>query len=244
MAHRGLGPADLYDAVHDADGKDYVCEAQRILDVVASQVPEARSLLDVACGTGRHLEQWSVHLRCTGIDVDEGMLAVARRRCPGVRFSVGDMVDFDLGERFDVVTCLFSSIAYTATQDRLDAAVASMARCLRPGGILVVEPWFQPERWSEGFVSLTTVDRPDLKMARVSRSGRAGNMALMDFAYVVATPDGIEQHHEHHELALFTWDDYRSAFVRAGLTVDIDERGLIGRGLVVGRSKEPVTTGS
>jgi SAM-dependent methyltransferase len=244
VARPALHPAQLYDAVHDADGKDYVRESQRILELVSAHVPAARSLLDVACGTGRHLEQWSAHLRCTGIDLDEGMLAVARQRCPGVRFAVGDMADFDLGERFDVVTCLFSSIGYTATTDRLHATVASMARSLRRGGILIVEPWFQPEWWSEGFVSLTTVDRPDLKIARVSRSGRAGDMALMDFEYVVATPDGIEHHREHHELALFTWDEYRAAFRRAGLTVDIDEHGLIGRGLLVGRSEEPVTGGS
>ena len=54
---------------------------------------------------------------------------------------VADMTSFDLGRRFDVVTCLFSSIGYVGTAERLDQAIATMAAHLEPGGTLIVEPW-------------------------------------------------------------------------------------------------------
>jgi ubiquinone/menaquinone biosynthesis C-methylase UbiE len=228
--------ARLYDAVHEAEGKDYAREAGAVLALVRSRVPDAASLLDVACGTGRHLEHFAAHLRCTGLDVDEGMLAVARDRCPEVPLVQGDMVDFELGARFDAVTCLFSAIGYTLTSDRLDRAVSAMARHLRPGGVLIVEPWFQPEQWEEGYLSMSSVSGPDLKVARMSLSERREQVAVMDFHYLVGTADGVESFVEHHELALFTWAQYRAAFARAGLEPEVDHAGLIGRGLVVGEA--------
>ena len=54
------------------------------------------------------------------------------------------MTAFDLGCRFDVVTCLFSSIGYVGTVERLDQAIATMAAHLEPGGTLIVEPWLSP----------------------------------------------------------------------------------------------------
>jgi SAM-dependent methyltransferase len=118
--------------------------------VIRSRVPDARTLLDVACGTGRHLELLSDGYRVEGLDLDAQLLAVARERLPSVPLHSGDMRDFELGRRFDVVTCLFSSIGYVRDDDELDRAIAAMARHLSPGGLMVVEPWFTPEMWNVG----------------------------------------------------------------------------------------------
>ena len=164
------------------------------------------------------------------------MLEVARRRCPGLPFVQADMVDFELGTRFDVVTCLFSSIGYAMSPEGLERGIGSMAEHLRPSGLLIVEPWFQPEQWHEGFLSFESANLPDFKVARMSLSRRFGDTAVMDFHYVVGTSFGIEDFVEHHELALFTWKQNRVAFERAGLTIEIDKEGLTGRGLLVGRT--------
>ena len=57
------------------------------------------------------------------------------------------MDDFDLGERFDVVVCLFSAIGYTKHLDRANGA---MARHVAAGGVLIVEPWFSRDEWKPG----------------------------------------------------------------------------------------------
>src|SRR3712207_7289123 len=46
-------------------------------------------------------------------------------RYPDVRFHQGDMTDFDLGRRFDVVVCLFSAIGYVLTEERLRQTLAN-----------------------------------------------------------------------------------------------------------------------
>ena len=53
---------------------------------------------------------------------------------------------------------------------------------------------------------------------------------------MVGTPEGVEVFTERHEAGLFTDEEYRAAFVAAGLEVEHDETGLIGRGLYVGRA--------
>ena len=82
---------------------------------------------------------------------------------------------------------------------------------------------------------LLTVDEPDLKIARANVSAREGDIAIMEFDYLVTTPEGTRHFTERHEAALFTDEQYRQAFERAGLSVELDEEGLIGRGLYLGQ---------
>src|SRR5262245_55966766 len=144
--------ADLYDSLYDALGKDYPAEARVVLRLARRATGRRpRSLLDVACGTGRHMETFAARVaRCVGVDVDPAMLTIARRRCPDVRFAQADMATLDLGRRFDIVTCLFSAIGYMRSVVQLRKAITAMAEHLEPGGALVVEPWFQPEQWAVG----------------------------------------------------------------------------------------------
>lgn len=134
----------LYDRIYDF--KDYAREAARLHELVQERAPGARTLLDVACGTGKHLEQLRAWYEVEGLDLDPELLAIARDRLPDVPLHEADMVDFDLGRRFDAVTCLFSSIGYVLTGKRLRSAAAAIARHVEPGGVLAVEPWITPER--------------------------------------------------------------------------------------------------
>ena len=161
------------------------------------------------------------------------MLAVARERLPDVPFHEGDMAAFDLGERFDTVVCMFSSIGYVRTEERLRSAIASMARHLEPGGVLVVEPWLSPDVWMDRHVGAVFVDDPELKIARMNVAQREGTVSMFEFEYLVGTPDGIERFSERHELGLFTVEQYLEAFRAAGLEANHDPDGPMGRGLYV-----------
>ena len=223
--------AHLYDAVYSF--KDYRTESEQLHALIAERSPGASTLLDVACGTGKHLEQLRSWYGVSGLDLDPQLLAVARERLGGVELHEGDMTAFSLGRRFDVVTCLFSSIGYVGTVERLNGAVATMATHLNPGGVLIVEPWLTPEVWEADRPHLLSVDQPDLKIARMTISGREGRLAIMNFEYLIGTPAGIQAFSERHEAALFTDDEYRQAFAAAGLSVEHDPEGLIGRGLYI-----------
>jgi SAM-dependent methyltransferase len=225
----------LYDALYSH--KDYAGEAARLTELIRERNPGARTLLDVACGTGKHLEALRDAFDVEGVDIDEGLLAVARGRLGPVPLHVGDMRTLDLGRRYDAVTCLFSAVGHLTSVDDLDDAVAAMAAHLEPGGVLVVEPWLEPQVWMEGRLHLLTVDEPDLKIARITMPGRTGaTTSTLDFHYLVGTPAGMESHSEHMELELFTTAEQLRALERAGLEAEHDPEGLIGRGLLIGRA--------
>jgi SAM-dependent methyltransferase len=223
--------ARLYDAVY-ASIRDYPREAAELDRLVQERRPGARTLLDVACGTGAHLEHLTGY-EVEGLDLDPEMLDVARDRLPNVPFHDGDMADFNLGKRFDAIVCMFSSIGYVRSEDRLRSAISAMARHLETGGVLVVEPWLTPDVWADRHVGAVFVDEPDLKIARINLGQREGNVSIFDFEYLVGTPDGIERFTEHHELGLFTVEQYLEAFRAAGLEADHDPEGPMGRGLYI-----------
>jgi SAM-dependent methyltransferase len=221
--------ARIYDAMYGA--KDYRVAADRLHGHIQRLRPGARELLDVGCGTGLHLEHLADHYSVQGLDLNPELLAIARQRCPEVPFHEGDMVEIDLGQRFDVVTCLFSSIGYVRTVDRLHAAVARMAAHVRPQGIVVVEPWFTPDAFWARHLVANFHEQPDLKVAWMYVHDRRDDISVLDIHYLVGEPQGVEHFTEHHELGLFTDADYREAFAAADLRAEHDAEGLFGRGL-------------
>lgn len=224
--------AKYYDAIYAF--KDYAGESERLEALIHSRAPQAHTLLDVACGTGMHISQLKRWFGCEGLDLDASLLAVAREHNPEVPFHQGDMITFSLGKQFDVVTCLFSAIGYCADTICLDKCVAAMARHLNPKGLLIIEPWITPEHFKAGHLGSLFVDKDDLKVARFNLSRVEGNRAIMDFHYLIGTPEGIHYEVEEHRTTLFTGEQYQSAIQRAGLEVEFDAEGLMGRGLYVG----------
>lgn len=226
--------AELYDLFYE--WKDYAGEAAKIREIVETRAPGARRLLDVACGTGRHLEHLAAWYEVEGVDLDEGLLEVARKKLPDVRFAPADMRDLDLDRTFDVVTCLFSSIGYVQTPEALRAAVAAMARHVAAGGLLIVEPWLTPSTFDPTFPSRAMmVERPGLVGVRLNDSRVEGRLSIMDFHYLVGRPgQPVEHLVETHALGLFTDVEHRVAFEAAALAVDHDPEGLMGRGLWIG----------
>lgn len=239
-SYRGL--ARWYDAIYDARGKDYAAEAQALLDVAARDGAPARSLLDVACGTGRHLAAFANHIdEVAGLDASPEMLAIARTRLDGaVPLVAADMRTFDLGRRFDVVTCLFSAIGHVADEGELDVAVAAMARHVAPGGVLLLQPWLTPDTVRpEGMRDLVCATTDDGVVARAASSHLDGDTTVLAFAWAIATADGVQTVEEHLRMPVFSQQRYLAAVARAGLTPRWhDEPGRwAGRGLVIGRSE-------
>jgi SAM-dependent methyltransferase len=200
-------------------GKDYGAVAARLAAVFGAHRPDARTLLDVGCGTGRHLEAFARKYAVSGIDLSERMLEIARTRCPDADLRQGDLRDFDFGRRFDLVTCLFGSLGYALDAAQLRAAAARLAAHVAPGGLVVVEPWLAPERFEAGRLVFDHVDEGPLRVARMYVARREGERSIYDIQYLVGSAAGIDTFDERQELGLHTDAAYRAAFAAAGLRV-------------------------
>jgi ubiquinone/menaquinone biosynthesis C-methylase UbiE len=227
--------ANYYDEIYASMGKNYAKESKKTHRFIQKYLrTKGRSLLDVGCGTGHHAGILAKNYKVEGLDLDLAILSVARRKYPGMRFHKGDMTNFKLSKKFDVVVCLFSSIGYVRTKRRLEQAIRNMVQHLLPGGVLLVEPWFTPAQWHQGRVFTLSVNKPDLQIVRMSHSSRKGNISILEFQYLVGSAPGLQHHVEFHELGLFTKREYMQAFRAAGLQVIHDPKGLDGRGLYIG----------
>ncbi len=228
--------AEIYDAIYAF--KDYKSEAATIRDIVQKRCPAAKTLLDVGCGTGAHVARLSGDFECVGLDYSEEQLEMARRKATSAQFAQGDMRTFDLGRTFDAVVCLFGTVGYSANLEELDQTIQHLARHLAPGGVLLVEPWIAKESFKVGRFDLITAEAPGMKMARTNTTAREGDTSILDFHFLVVTAAGTEHFTETHRLGLFSKEEYLEAFRRAGLSVEHDEQGLMGRGLYIAGRQE------
>ncbi|CAM4011259.1 bifunctional 2-polyprenyl-6-hydroxyphenol methylase/3-demethylubiquinol 3-O-methyltransferase UbiG [Kibdelosporangium persicum] len=228
--------AELYDVIYRGRGKDYQGDVRELVELVRARNERASSLLDVACGTGGHLRHFAKEFeRVAGVDLAQDMVDTARRNLPGIPVHQGDMCRFDLGERFDVITCMFSSIGYLGDVSELDSALRCLAAHLNPGGVLIIEPWWFPERAVGGHVVSNLVSEGDYTVSRVSHAVLTDKAHEMQVHYIVATPEqGIEHFTDTHVLSLFTREQYESAFTKAGCAVEYLTEGRPGPGLFIG----------
>ncbi len=224
--------AHFYDALYHF--MDYGKAATEIHRLVLDRSPSATTLLDVGCGTGKHLEYLRSWFAAEGLDLNDDLLTVAQQRCPDLTFHQANMVDFDLGKTFDVVTCLFSSLGYVTDLADMRRAVARFAAHVRPGGAVIVEPWFSPETYWVDHLVANFVDQPDLKISWMYVSKLQDQVSVLDIHYLVGTPEGVDYFTERHEFGLYTCQEYMSAFCDAGLDVEFYRSGLFGRGVYVG----------
>lgn len=151
----GQDPADY--------GRVWASDYDRLFDGREDLAPVCRAVsslapggdvLEFGVGTGRvAVPLAAAGLRVTGVDASPEMLELLVRR-PGAQAVtpvLGDFVEVDLGESFDVVLIAFSTLFLVPDQDAQIAVLANAARHLRPGGHVLVEA-FVPDhsRWVRG----------------------------------------------------------------------------------------------
>jgi SAM-dependent methyltransferase len=127
--------AAFYDEVMDDPGP----RAERVVRWIDRFRPDARTLLELGCGTGSVLARLPGVPDLTGLDASPAMLAVARAKVPGARLVEGDMQAPALGERFDVVACVFDSLNHLRSFAAWEAVFAAAADHLHGDGLFVFD---------------------------------------------------------------------------------------------------------
>jgi SAM-dependent methyltransferase len=224
--------ARYYDAMYH--WKDYAAEADAVRGVLAAHgIPSGARILEAACGTGSHM----VHLRrdydVSGFDASPEMVALAKTKLADVPIWRDDMRSFAVAEPYDAALCLFSSIGYVRTQVELDATAACFARAVRPGGVVLVEPWFTTAQWEVGRPTLQVYESADLKLARATVAERVGEDAVMVMHWLIVERGQPVRHAvDRHDMWLCPHEVLEATFARAGFRVTWSD--AIARRLLVG----------
>jgi ubiquinone/menaquinone biosynthesis C-methylase UbiE len=222
-----LGAADLYDYIYS--WKDYKAEAAGAAAILVGEgIAEGARVCEAACGTARYLEHLQNRFEVSGYDLDPQMIRLAKWRAPRGTFSVGDMRRFVPPEPVDALLCLFGGVGYLSPGRALSEGLARFAEAVRPGGVVLIEPWVVPERFVAGEAWLQTYESPDFKLARVVVPRLEGRCCVLEFHFQLARAGGRVVRAEATErLWLHRLEEVREAAEVAGFSVVLTEQGFM-----------------
>ena len=217
--------AALYDLLyHDLDWEASADELHAHLR--GMDLAEGSRVLDAACGTAKFTNPLNAWYQADGFDLSEGQIEVGKKNFPHLNIWVDDMADFTVDQPYDALVCMFSSIGYLVPQQKLEDGLACFAAALKPGGKLVIQPWFKPSVYVDGQPGLTSYDGEDIKISRQSVSRIEDGNAVLDFHFMV-TRKGQEPDYfrNRHVLGLVKPETFLQLLDRAGFDAQYTEAG-------------------
>lgn len=231
-AYREL--AKYYDIIYSF--KDYKKESDDIARLISKyKKNKGKSLLDVGCGTGMHIKYLKSKYKCTGTDLNEDMLNIARKNVKGVRFLQRNMLDLDMNESFDIITCLFSAIGYIRNSADLKKTLLGFYNHLNSGGVCIIDAWFDKAHWKVGSVHIQEYKSNDLKIARVGYSSIHREFSVLDEHYLIAEKDkGITYIRDKSELRLTERSEFLGLLREVGFKPFLLKSAIMGRDRYVG----------
>lgn len=134
--------SEVFCRVYDVFGWNYYPEifGERLIKWMAAKGISPASALDLGCGTGVLCEILDKQgIRAAGMDLSEGMIAIAREKGPGIRYEVGNMITYCPGEKFDLVTCTGDALNHIMEKEDVKTIFRNVHGYLNKGGYFVFD---------------------------------------------------------------------------------------------------------
>ena len=144
---------DKYSLYYDLlyQDKDYDAEVDYINQLINLYNPNAKSLLNMGCGTGKHdLLLLEEGFDIVGFDISKKMISeankakVKRLNKSSINFIEGNIQSIRLKNKFDVITSLFHVISYQTTNDSLDKSFKTAKYHMLENGVFIFDCWNGP----------------------------------------------------------------------------------------------------
>lgn len=157
--------------------KDYKREAL-LLDGIFKKY-SVKSVLDIACGTGNHMQELSrMGYAVKGADLSPYMVEIAKNK--GLDASVCAMQDIDYTDRFDAVICMFASFDYIISDTNVSKMLHNVYKALKQGGVFIFDFWnkeyvekdYKPIREKSGRLSFTSL-KNDIAKIKIYFGGQS-----------------------------------------------------------------------
>ena len=218
----------LYDKLYSY--KDYSKETDFVKDIYFSNSiknqPNRPKLIDLACGTGSHLQHFESWADTTGLDINRGMLSIAKQKCPTSKIISGDITHLErlhmYYNQFDIVTCLFSSIQYIIDSNKLLEAFKQINKLLTSTGIIVLDLRYTSENWVNGHTITSTYKDSEYEIAMFGESYLEGVIAKWQPAIFWKNANEMNfTVDDVHTIRVYSVSEIESLLKQAGFKVKI-----------------------
>jgi SAM-dependent methyltransferase len=179
----GTSLASLYDYIYC--WKDYHKEALWIQENLRELGCVDGKLLEMACGTGKHIEHFAAFQRF-GIDLCEESMMLASFRAPEARFEKHDMAILNKESGFcaecELILALFGATGYLESS-LLEPTFRRWSELLKLGGFLALEPWYDEVK--EGCF-LQSYETKSFKICRMADVQEQSGKTVMSFEFLIS----------------------------------------------------------
>jgi SAM-dependent methyltransferase len=217
--------------------KDYAGEAKYIAGLIRRYSPNAKSVMEIGCGTGAHAAGLAqMGFEVSGVDMSEGMLEAADARrsslspeiASKLSFSHGDARAVRLYKKFDVVISLFHVMSYQTSNSDLAQSFETAREHVKSGGVFIFDCWYGPavlRQWPS--VTEKNLSDDTIEVHRIATPEIHVNDNIVDVNYDVSVKDhatGVtETLKETHRMRYLFQPEIELAFKTAGMKL-IDAR--------------------
>ena len=134
--------SDAFCTVYNQFGWNYFPEAfgQQLLQWLDAHGLCVKTSLDIGCGTGVLCEiLHNAGIRASGMDLSEGMIAIARENNPDIHYDVANMVTYRPDRQFDLVTCTGDALNHIISLDDIETIFQNVFSYMSPGGHFIFD---------------------------------------------------------------------------------------------------------
>lgn len=205
---------------------DFICgDRKKDVDILVELIKIHKqsagcNLLDVACGTGLEDLYLKEHFTVTGIDLHRGVLDIAKKRNPHLRYERDDMRTFKIDQKFDVITC-FDAMAYLPTIEDLTKTLKNFYEHLQKGGVLIfyidhAKETYEPE------TLVTTKSENSLHVTLIEDSySRDQDIAECYLIFVVRKGNTSDVFVDKHSMKLFSVKEIEDIVKKIGFELHL-----------------------
>jgi len=134
--------SDLFCKVYNEFGWNYFPEAfgEQLLHWMEENHVQVSASLDLACGSGVLCEILQAQgIDAWGMDLSEGMIAVAKSRNGQIHYEVADMITYRPEKQFDLVTCTGDALNHIIDIDNIATVFQNVYQYLSEGGYFIFD---------------------------------------------------------------------------------------------------------
>lgn len=198
--------SEYYDLLYK--DKNYNLEVDYIVSIISKMHPDAKSILDIGCGTGIHANLLASRgFTVTGVDFSDEMITIANEKIKTdytenssrLKFIKGDLRSFISEEKFDVVLSLFHVFSYLNSNSDVAAGFKTVDLNLKKDGLFIFDFWHGPGVLTDlPQTRIKNFENENLKITRMARPEINFSNNIVDVNYELLIKSKFDN--EFHEM--------------------------------------------
>ena len=194
-------------------------EAERLVGLIEKEtnLKSGASVLDMACGAGRHSISFAKKgYKVTAVDLSEKLLDEAKKNASlakvNIDFVLSDILEFESNEKFDLAVNLFTSLGYFENDDENFAVIIKAFKFLNKGGFFVLD-YFNRDFLVKNLIPTSIISENGLKITQ--------DRSLIDNRVVkkitIEKDNSINNFYE--SVRLYSYEEMKNMILKTGLSV-------------------------